>query len=153
MTGAGRQMAGAAGAHLRVLVAELDDLGHRRMQVRPPVRHVIDLVGLRARDRRRAARRGAQLVAGDARGRLHLVADHEGPIRLLGRGSQRRCQSENEDANEFFHVLPPMLQENADQLRFISSNPPRRPISALAPIEITNRMIRSEYICGMLNRL
>ena len=37
--------------------------------------------------------------------------------------------------------------------RLILSRPPAQPISELAPIAITNRMIRSAYICGMLKML
>ncbi len=39
------------------------------------------------------------------------------------------------------------------QDRLMSSTPPTRPISVLAPIAITNRMISSAYICGMLKML
>src|SRR5262249_56438310 len=40
------------------------------------------------------------------------------------------------------------LQDD-DQKRLMSSRPPTRPMSVLAPIAITNRMISSAYICGM----
>jgi hypothetical protein len=40
-----------------------------------------------------------------------------------------------------------------DQVRLIVSRPPTRPMTVLAPIAITNRMISSAYICGMLKML
>src|SRR5262245_11980891 len=39
------------------------------------------------------------------------------------------------------------------QSRLISWRPPSRPMTVLAPIAITNRMISSAYICGMLKML
>ena len=40
-----------------------------------------------------------------------------------------------------------------DQVRLIVSRPPTWPMTVLAPIAITNRMISSAYICGMLKML
>jgi len=39
------------------------------------------------------------------------------------------------------------------QVRLMSSRPPTRPMTVLAPIAMTNRMISSAYICGMLKML
>src|SRR5262245_37058496 len=98
-------MAGTAGAHLRVLVAELHDLGHRRMHVRAPVRDVVEVVGARARHRHVAD--GAHPVGGVARRRLILLGHRERPLRLLGGGRQSRHQRKRKDACELFHEFPP----------------------------------------------
>jgi len=45
------------------------------------------------------------------------------------------------------------LRLRAAQERLMLSSPPSLLISALAPIAITNRMISSEYISGMLKML
>ena len=107
MAGAGRQMAGAASAHLGVAIAVLNDFRQRRIHVREPVRNVVHVVDLRARDRQRAAWRGVQLGRIVLGRRENFFGDRECPIRLVGRHRKRGRQSKKQDANEVFHEFPP----------------------------------------------
>ncbi len=108
VAGAGRQMAGAAGAHLRVLVAVLDDLRHLRMHLRTPDRNVVEIVDGGAGVRHAIDRPHA--VGRKARFDLHLVGDGKRPVRLLLlRRRQRRDKHDRQNADDPLHErnLPP----------------------------------------------
>ena len=99
-----REMARSACAHLRILVAELNDLRHRRVPVRKPVRDVVHVVRLGPRDRQRApGRRWPHASAFKTRSRQNLLRHGERPIGLVRCRCDAGHKYEREDADDVPH--------------------------------------------------
>ena len=126
MTRAVREMTRSAGAHLRILVAELHDLGHRRVPLRKPVRDVVHVVGLRPGDRQRAAGRRRPHPAAFEAGRRHDLFRHrERPIRLVRRRRDGGQEREREHADDVLH--------DTSQLAFVQA------LTGIPPDRLTGR--------------